>query len=89
MKEIFNQVLHGKPHIHIGKLGITDSIVDEIKKQYKKRKIIKVKFLNKGTFSDYREATEFLAKITDSKVLDIRGKTCILLHKREFKKNSE
>ena len=31
--------------VRIGKLGITATVLDEIKKQVRKRKIIKVKFL--------------------------------------------
>ena len=34
-----------EPTIRIGKSGITESQIEEIKKQLKKRKLIKIKFL--------------------------------------------
>ena len=74
----FNQL---KPAVRIGKNGITDSTIDEILKILKKKKTIKVKFLN--SFMDgkvKKEVFEEVAKKTGSKLLQSRGFT-IVLHK--------
>lgn len=78
MNEIIRQVLHGKPHIHIGKFGITEAVINQIKTQYKTKNIIKIKFLSIEGFPDMKIAVHYLANVSNSKVLDIRGKTCIL-----------
>jgi RNA-binding protein len=78
VNEIIRQVLHGKPHIHIGKFGITEAVINQIKTQYKTKNIIKIKFLSIEGFPDMKIAVHYLANVSNSKVLDIRGKTCIL-----------
>ena len=55
MKEILNQVLHGKPHVHIGKSGITDAVIDQISKHFRNKKIIKVRFLSMGDYTTMKE----------------------------------
>lgn len=79
MKEILNQVLHSKPHVHIGKSGLTDAVIDQISKQFRNRKIIKVRFLSMGEFNTMREATKVLSEKSNSKILDVRGNTCVIL----------
>lgn len=79
MKEILNQVLHRKPHVHIGKSGLTDAIIDQIFKQFRNRKIIKVRFLSMGEYKSMKEATLVLSEKSNSKILDIRGNTCVIL----------
>ena len=83
-KEIFSQVLHGKPHIHVGKYGISDQVVKQVNNMFKNKQIIKIKFLNLNAFKNTREAASELSKLTSSKILDVRGKTCIL-----FKNNKD
>ncbi len=78
MNEIIRQVLHGKPHIHIGKFGISEAVIDQIKTQFNTKTIIKIKFLSIEGFPNIKIAVHYLANVSNSKVLDIRGKTCIL-----------
>ncbi len=82
VKEIFNQVLHGKPHIHIGKYGISNKVIEQINKIFKNKQIIKVRFLDLHNFNNTKEAAVNLSKLTSSKLLDVRGKTCILYKKK-------
>ena len=79
MKEILNQVLHSKPQIHIGKSGITDAVIDQISKHFRSKKVLKIRFLSLGEFDTMKEATQVLIEKSNSKILDIRGKTCVIL----------
>ena len=60
--------------IQIGKNGLNSSQIEEIKKQLKKRKLIKIKMLSsfiKG--KDKKEMAQKLASATDSKLIDSVG----------------
>ncbi|MGC8912780.1 MAG: YhbY family RNA-binding protein [Thermoplasmata archaeon] len=65
--------------VRVGKNGLTLSVINEIKKQLKKRKVIKIKFLKStkdiGTVSEFALALE---EKTGAKILDVRGGTIIL-----------
>ncbi|MEM3567177.1 MAG: YhbY family RNA-binding protein [Thermoplasmata archaeon] len=56
--------------VRVGKNGITESVINEIRSQLKKRKVVKIKF------------AEMLEEKTGAKVLDVRGGTVILSAKR-------
>ena len=68
-----------QPSVRIGKTGITDNIVDEIRGQLKKRKLVKIK-INKGIYDrDARiQVWEFLAKETSSMIVLSRGNVGVL-----------
>jgi len=72
--------LHEKPDILVGKNGITDSLVDEVKNQLKKKRILKVKFLRNiaQSKSDALKLAEELAMRTNAKIGKVIGKTAIL-----------
>ncbi|MEM3445326.1 MAG: YhbY family RNA-binding protein [Thermoplasmata archaeon] len=69
--------------VRVGKNGITESVINEIRSQLKKRKVVKIKFLKstKG-LGTVREFAEMLEEKTGAKVLDVRGGTVILSAKR-------
>jgi RNA-binding protein len=71
---------HSLPIVaRIGKAGITDSVVEEIKKQLRKRKIIKVKFLPaNASGKDKRQFANELAEKTGSKVVSQVGFVVVL-----------
>ena len=62
-----------KPTIWVGKQGMTDTILDEIKSQIKVRKVIKIKWL-----SSVEIEPEFIATQSRTKLLQVRGRTMIL-----------
>ena len=69
-KELKSKAMVLDPIIIVGKSGLTDSAVKEIKIQLKKRKLIKIKFLRsivkeKGK----KELAQELADRTDSKII--------------------
>ena len=82
MKEIFKQVLHGKAHIHIGNAGITQAVIKQIENQFRTKKIIKLKFLNISNSFEMNEKVTEISELVRAKILDIRGRTCILERER-------
>ncbi|MDC0502405.1 MAG: YhbY family RNA-binding protein [Candidatus Thalassarchaeaceae archaeon] len=51
--------------IRVGKLGINDSVIDELKQQLKKRKLVKVK-VNQGVANGSSERNELFSLISSS-----------------------
>ena len=69
-KELKSKAMALEPIIIVGKSGLTDSVIKEIKIQLKKRKLIKIKFLRsivkeKGK----KELAKELADTTGSKII--------------------
>lgn len=67
-----------KPTVWIGKQGCTESTLQEIRDQIKKRQTIKVKWLQSTEVEP-----ESLAESTGTKLVQVRGKTIILTDKRK------
>lgn len=63
--------------VHIGKEGVTNTVIDEITKQLKKTKLVKVKLLP-ALEKDRREVGSELAKVTSSVLVEVRGRTVVL-----------
>lgn len=68
--------------VHIGKFGVTEGVIKEVRKQLVARKIIKIKFLK--SFMGEKNKTEVaqeLALKTNSEVLHRVGFTLVLYRK--------
>lgn len=63
--------------VHIGKDGITLTVIDEVARQLKKSKLVKVKLLPSSE-SERTEAGFALAGATSSTLVEIRGRTIVL-----------
>jgi len=63
--------------IHIGKEGITQTVIDEITKQLKKTKLVKIRLLP-AIEKDRKEAGSELAIATSSVLVEVRGRTVVL-----------
>lgn len=73
--------------VRVGKNGITENVINEIRNQLKKRKIVKIKFLKSTkVLGTVEEFAKILEEKTDAKVLEVRGGTVILSTKRGEKK---
>jgi RNA-binding protein len=68
-----------EPATHIGKNGVTDSLIVEINRQLKDNKLIKVKILKSAIETIPREeiARQLAAK-TGAELIDVRGNTVVL-----------
>ena len=64
--------------LNIGKTGVTENLIQNIKDILKKYKKIKLKILNEDLKDDKKEIFNDIASKTKSKVLKIIGFTCIL-----------
>lgn len=67
------------PILNIGKSGINDSVIDELNKQIKARRLVKVKVLKSAeTEKDLKIISEELAVATKSTLIEVRGRTVVL-----------
>ena len=79
IKELKSKAMLLEPVIVVGKSGLTDSVIKEIKIQLKKKKLIKVKFL-RGIVKEKgkKELANELASKTDSKIITQVGFVVVL-----------
>jgi RNA-binding protein len=67
-----------KPTVWIGKQGCTKNIIGEIVSQLKKRRIIKVKWLQNTEVDP-----EVVARQVKAELVEVRGRTMVLAEKRK------
>ena len=72
-----------EPVIRIGKNGLSEGAVEEIKKQLKKKKLIKIKILKSALISQNRkELAKELSEKTNSEIIEQVGLIIVLNKKR-------
>jgi len=75
-----------QPKAWIGKKGLEEGVINEINTQLKKDGILKVE-IRKGaliaTRMDRKQIAEKVAELTDSELIEVRGKRFILFRPRE------
>ncbi|MFC1507019.1 YhbY family RNA-binding protein [Thermoproteota archaeon] len=70
---------HLKPKIWIGKTGVTDALIEQLNKQLKSDKLVKVKTQKVAIANkDLLEITKIVAVATKSSIVDVRGSTFTL-----------
>ncbi|PKK85325.1 MAG: RNA-binding protein [Thermoplasmata archaeon HGW-Thermoplasmata-1] len=68
--------------LQIGKGGISEGVVEELRVQLKDRKLVKVKLLRSALEEGgRREMAEKLAEMTNATLIDVRGSS-VVLYKR-------
>jgi RNA-binding protein len=76
-----------RPTIWVGKEGVTSRIVEEINRQLKKRKMVKVKILKTALKErKARDIANIIAQKTESVLIDVRGHTVMLYKKHKKSK---
>ncbi len=73
-----------KPTVHVGKDGLTENVVTELKNQIKTNQVVKVKVLA-SSVDLKREIAEELASRSGTKLVEIRGSTILLCNPRNYK----
>lgn len=64
---------------HVGKNGVTPSLIEEISRQLKDNKLIKIKLLKSAVESKPRkELAEDLAAKTGAELIEVKGNTAVL-----------
>lgn len=77
--EDFKKVMLGEPHVILGKKGITEEYINHILKLLKRFKVIKIKALRSiANRSNIKALAYETSKLTDSYLLDVRGKIFVL-----------
>lgn len=81
-QELVEKAKKLEPVLRIGKNGLTSGVVEEIKKQLKKKKLIKVKFLKAALEEKNRkEFAKEIAEKTDGELIHQVG-FVVVLYKR-------
>ncbi len=76
------RVGHGlRPTVHVGKEGVTDTLIEEIAKQVKARKVVKVRLLP-SVEEDRKQVAEDLAKRSNSVMIEVVGHTVLLCDRK-------
>jgi RNA-binding protein len=67
------------PILNIGKNGITDTLIEELNKQIKAKRLVKVRVLKSAEEGkDLKTIADELAEATRSTLIDVRGRTVVL-----------
>ena len=75
----FKKVLVSQPHCILGKKGITEEFISHVIKLLKRYKVIKIKALRTVTSKfNINDVAEKISSLTNSYLLDIRGKIIIV-----------
>lgn len=80
-KELMNRSL-STITINIGKSGIEENVVNEIKRQLKDREVVKIRF-SKNISSNKHNYINDISKKSNSKLIDFRGNVAVLFKKRK------
>lgn len=76
-KELIGKGSELEPTVHIGKEGLTDGVVEEVRAQVKRARLVKVRVLPNADLTMDEVAAE-LAERSGTAVVDVRGFTVLL-----------
>lgn len=79
-----------KCDVNIGKKGITENLLKEIRTRLKRHKVIKIRILKSAlavTGLDRKKLAEIVANKVNAKLIEVRGRTFILAYKEYKEKN--
>ena len=79
-KEMMNRALNAMT-INIGKAGVNDNVIEEIKRQLKANEIVKLKFA-KNIANDKDEYIDEIISKTRAKLIDVRGHVAVIYKKK-------
>ena len=79
-KEMMNRALNAMT-INIGKSGVNENVIEEIKRQLKANEIVKLKFA-KNIAKDKDKLIDDIVMQTKSKLIDVRGHVAVINKKK-------
>lgn len=79
-KEIMRNSLNAV-EINIGKNGVNENVIEEIKRQLKNGEIVKIRF-SRDNSSNKDEFLEEIVSSTKSKLIDVRGNVAVLYKRK-------
>jgi RNA-binding protein len=65
-----------KPTLHVGKEGVNEKVVEELRRQLRKSKLVKVRVLN-SCEGDRKTLGRSIAAASSSVLVDVRGSTMV------------
>ena len=82
--DLKRDAVHLSPVLNVGKSGITDSLVEELLKQLKKNKLVKVKILKSAAVgsSERMALAQELSSRTGTQLVEVKGSTAVIYKKR-------
>lgn len=83
-------VIHGEPSVRIGKHGLHDGLINEIKRRLKEEKVIKIRVLKSylsNVKGDIRNIAEEVAKLVAADLVTVRGHVFVLRKKPEARES--
>ena len=72
-----------KPIVLIGKNGLSESVIDQIKKSLEEQELIKIKVIDRDE-TDIKEAVRIILEQTESEIIKVIGGTAVF-----YKENPE
>ena len=79
-KELMNRALDAMT-INIGKSGVNDNVIEEIKRQLENNEIVKLKFA-KNIAKDKDKYIDEIVSKTRAKLIDVRGHVAVIYKKK-------
>ena len=79
-KEMMNRALNAMT-INIGKSGVNDNVIEEIKRQLKANEIVKLKFA-KNIARDKDKYIDDIVTQTRAQLIDVRGHVAVIYKKK-------
>ena len=79
-KEMMNRALSAMT-INIGKAGVNDNVIEEIKRQLEANEIVKLKFA-KNIARDKDKYIDEIISQTKAKLIDVRGHVAVIYKKK-------
>ena len=79
-KEMMNRALSAMT-INIGKAGVNDNVIEEIKRQLEAKEIVKLKFA-KNIARDKDDYIDEIVTKTRAKLIDVRGHVAVIYKKK-------
>ena len=79
-KKMMNRALDAMT-INIGKSGVNDNVIEEIKRQLKANEIVKLKFAKNIARDKDKYIDEIVSK-TKAKLIDVRGHVAVIYKKK-------
>ena len=79
-KEMMNRALSAMT-INIGKSGVNENVIEEIKRQLKANELVKIKFA-KNIARDKDKYIDEIVTQTKAKLIDVRGHVAVIYKKK-------
>jgi RNA-binding protein len=79
-KEIMNEALSAIT-INIGKSGVNDNVINEVRRQLKSNEVVKLKFA-RSIAKDKDDYISNIVKETKAELIDVRGHVAVIYKKK-------